>query len=637
MPPKKLPASEVGYAAPRGCTDVAFFILFVAMWGLLIFVAAAVFKSGDPNRLIYGTDINGNVCSKGSPPGKVPNTTWANSNKLWYPVTFNPLTGEFVVKDSLNLGVCVEKCPVAGDPVPTYSSTQGSSWGTQYVMFTSKLVLHRCVPDFLTFQCDKLGLSPSNLNKCKNSTAAASSLFNSGTDAYEFFESGFAELSQAALPILAACGICVVISFLWLFVLRRSVKPLVVLTILVIFALLALVIIFLWKQNTILQDQGQTDKAKYYFYGSIGTMIFTFLFLCLVLFIGKDIMVACDIIEEASKIPIAIPTMALVPVFGFIFVIPLALFNGAIAVYIQSSGALMNPLNVTTFSAALNITTSVNETLYQYQNWRTPAHIFNLLMFLWNLSFIGSMVFLVISLCAIFWYWSKPGDNKEPPSDSVRAGCRIAFRYHMGTVAFGSLLVAIVQVMRVMLQMMEKRLKEWTGNAETAKWILCCAQCCLACFEKFIKFMNKNAYIMTAMTGENFLEGAMHALSLLVANALSVGAVTIIGEWVMFFGKGIIVTISVLSGWGILNAMNSDSNLLIILVVIGILTYIIASIFINILAACIDAILLSYCYDLQAHDGSTKPYYFPDDLAKHVKTASKSVTPESELSKPFAN
>lgn len=43
---------------------------------------------------------------------------------------------------------------------------------------------------------------------------------------------------------------------------------------------------------------------------------------------------------------------------------------------------------------------------------------------------------------------------------------------------------------------------------------------------------------------------------------------------------------------------------------------------------------------MEAHDGTTRPYYFPDDLAKHVKKAreakSEPDTPSGK-SKPFAD
>ena len=50
------------------------------------------------------------------------------------------------------------------------------------------------------------------------------------------------------------------------------------------------------------------------------------------------------------------------------------------------------------------------------------------------------------------------------------------------------------------------------------KAVLACLQCILACFERFMKFINVNAYIETAIYGYNFCRAAMKAFKLLVRN-----------------------------------------------------------------------------------------------------------------------
>ena len=50
------------------------------------------------------------------------------------------------------------------------------------------------------------------------------------------------------------------------------------------------------------------------------------------------------------------------------------------------------------------------------------------------------------------------------------------------------------------------------------KTVLACLQCILACFERFMKFINVNAYIETAIYGYNFCRAAMKAFKLLVRN-----------------------------------------------------------------------------------------------------------------------
>ena len=53
-----------------------------------------------------------------------------------------------------------------------------------------------------------------------------------------------------------------------------------------------------------------------------------------------------------------------------------------------------------------------------------------------------------------------------------------------------------------------------------ARCIICCFKCCLWCLEKFIKFLNRNAYIMIAIYGKNFCVSAKNAFMLLMRNVL---------------------------------------------------------------------------------------------------------------------
>ena len=116
---------------------------------------------------------------------------------------------------------------------------------------------------------------------------------------------------------------------------------------------------------------------------------------------------------------------------------------------------------------------------------------------------------------------------------------------------------------------------------------------------------------------EPFLTSARHALSLLMGNALSVGAVTIISEYVMLFGKVLITASALGIAYAILTSQIalSSAGLILMLVFIGIIAYCVASVFISVFGVCIDTVLLSYCYDLEQNAGTAdRPFFFPEEL-----------------------
>jgi len=92
--------------------------------------------------------------------------------------------------------------------------------------------------------------------------------------------------------------------------------------------------------------------------------------------------------------------------------------------------------------------------------------------------------------------------------------------YHLGTLAFGSLILAICRIIRVILEYINHKLSKYDNAC--VKALMCCLRCFFWCLEKFIKFINKNAYIMCAIYGKNFCRSAHHAFNLLMRNIIRV-------------------------------------------------------------------------------------------------------------------
>ena len=110
---------------------------------------------------------------------------------------------------------------------------------------------------------------------------------------------------------------------------------------------------------------------------------------------------------------------------------------------------------------------------------------------LWLTQFIIASQHVVIAGAIATWFFTR---------DKSRLGLPIGksvwrlVRYHLGSVAFGSLIVALIKAVRLILKWVEKKIKKHKTLAWCKPILLCC-QCCLWCFEKVIKFINKNAYI----------------------------------------------------------------------------------------------------------------------------------------------
>ena len=626
------PHPSLGLNAQRGCTDVLCILLFIIFWAVMFFVAGTAFKNGDVNRVLYGVDYMGNVCGQGSPSlinwdgSAVLN--WSLKVNIWYPiaVTNNPNMNN----DIFNLGICVEACPPPGPnfilPYRNSSDRPGQPVliPFYFALYQSSPTLHRCLPNVSSLMCNSTA-------SCATSHSALDGLASSalGTMA----QRSVTELYNSYWVILVCCAITIVVSFIWLLVLRRLVKPVVVLTVVILLLVFIVGGVLCYTQrNKVMSDSpDDTDTPKYWLAGAIACWVVGFLFFCVAAFLWRDVMTACDIIEEASKVPLKIPTMLLAPPVLFFLFIPLALFTLFVAVAIQTCGNTVDVTinaprfaqNSATFNAIVNSTFNITGKTYEVQNWRTIAHLYNLFMFLWSFGVANAVCFMVLAFCATFWYFSNPGDDKAPPQGAVViAWCKVV-RYHYGTVVFGAFLVALIQIVRVILLIVEKKLSAAAQKNNTVKGIFACLQCYLACLERAMKYISKNAYIVTTIDGKNFINGAREALDLLLGNARTVGAIVVIGEYVMIFGKVLITGLVTIIGYLILKASDNKSDTetlssgVLVVFCVALVSFFIATLFINIFSVCIDTVLICFCYE-KAHSAGAQHQYFPSDLAAHV-------------------
>jgi choline transporter-like protein 2/4/5 len=129
---------------------------------------------------------------------------------------------------------------------------------------------------------------------------------------------------------------------------------------------------------------------------------------------------------------------------------------------------------------------------YSPDNVVRGMEVYNFFGYLWVTQFLVAICQTTVAGAIGSWYWVR--EKKEIPAFPVLSSFYRVVRYHLGSMAFGSLIIAIVKFIRAMLAWLQRRLK----GAQFAPLVLFlkCLSCCFAVYERFLKFLNKNAYIM---------------------------------------------------------------------------------------------------------------------------------------------
>merc|ERR1719382_2146136 len=116
---------------------------------------------------------------------------------------------------------------------------------------------------------------------------------------------------------------------------------------------------------------------------------------------------------------------------------------------------------------------------------------------------------------------------------------------------------------------------------------------CLWCFEKSVKFLNKNAYIQVALMATNFCVSAKNAFWLIARNAIRFGVLGSLGFIVHFIGKYLIMAATAVLGFLILERMHSDVSAVPVacVLVYCVIGYVMGVLFMDVFGLAVDATL----------------------------------------------
>jgi len=661
----------------RSCTDAACLLLFLSFLAGWAVVAAAALLQGDVSRVLLPTDSRGRVCGRGALAGRRLLLVFDMTKCL------NPAV---LVEGCLTPQACVAACPTQTyaattglqpqqavkervapyclDPElalhPDYSVARLVEEGVCPAWYlASSEVMGRCIPD--TGQAGAL-VEEGLVELGKQRFASLLAVRQVG-------ERVFSDLQETywmvGLALVAAC----LLSFAWVLLLRLVAGLLVYSSILALVAALAGLLAYcsytlalLWHSTdpevhkTVFHlnwtpqiiDDFLRQKDTWLAFTCVLGILLVIVF-CLFLFLWKRIRLAVSLIEEGSKaVGVMWPSLGfpLVPfllqlvVVAWFLVIALCLASWGVA---EHAPASLGPTTPSCMAACLPSNTSgqgsfcradtvgeacpacpevtcrfVRYAKNKDYSWLQLVNVFGLL---WGVFFCAALGELVLARVFAEWYWSQ-ALLARPASCSVLAtAMATAASYHLGTVAFGSLIIAVIRLVRILLEYVAEKCKKF--NNDLTKCLLCCCRCCLYCPEKFMRFINRNAYIICAVKGSNFCTSAKTAFTLITRNLVRVVVLDSVVDFLLFLGKLIIAVVTGTASYLVFAGQIPDIQdrlprlnyffTPVIFIVVG--SYVIASSFFSVYSMAVDTLFLCFLEDLERNDGSlARPYCMSSNL-----------------------
>lgn len=259
---------------------------------------------------------------------------------------------------------------------------------------------------------------------------------------------------------------------------------------------------------------------------------------------------------------------------------------------------------------------------------------FSFFSFLWHNAFFVACGQCIIAGAVGIWFFRSKSEDKDLDMRSasrkgVGTAVYNALVYHCGSLAFGSFILAVVQFLKYLMYYISKQAK--AQKNKVLEILAKIAGYCLWCFEKCVKFLNKNAYIQIALMSTPFCTSAKNAFWLILRNAVRFALLGSLGGVIRFIGKGFVMATTALLGFLLLDAMHGDDIdtpvvLVILYLIIG---YFVGALFMNVFGLAVDSTL--QCFIATEEMGIGKDF-IPEKLQKFVDdTADSSKSLKSEF------
>ena len=377
---------------------------------------------------------------------------------------------------------------------------------------------------------------------------------------------------------------------------------------------------------------GDIKESQYLLPWAILSTIFTFILIFILIHLKNSIFLVVKIFEEACFAITKMPGLLLEPIkamVAYLNVLSYFFLIGSFILTIQKPE--IDHRNFVVYSRGDN---SMVPTLFL-------AHIFGCL---WLMAFISGCLQMVLAGAVSKWFFDR-GEKREARKGELGPGLHVKCKanthtaratvdlilYNLGTVAFGSLIIAIVQTARIVLEYMQRQLHG--RESKMAQNLFKALRCCLLCFERFLKYINKNAYICSAMYGYGFFRSAKRAFTLIINNAQHAMALSCIGSVCNFIGKIAVVSLTAMTSivYFVYYRIGKEallSEYFVPLVTICIGSFVIAHCYFTVYQIAIDTIFLCFCDDQERNNGDDRPYYSSVGLQSYMNETSKKESSE---------
>lgn len=560
---KDVPLKEIKPYSRRSCSDVLFLLAFLAFWGATGFFLFQAKKDGANYwRVIRGADMQGRVCGVDQGVEDKPFTGWP------YPPDYAYM-------------VCLKSCEdTKTDP------DNNIAYRTK-----SLQIGYYCLP-FL------------------DESISVNIKFSGDWDT-DFGTRNLADIWIARYDILASIGVALVLAFVYIALIEYCAGCLVWGCVLFTAAGGGFLSWYFLSESTgDINYPDDLNMRKALKTTGIILAVFTGLFVVVVFFMRKTISLAIKVVQESAKVLEDVKSLLVWPLVPLFFGVIYFAFWAAAALYVYSVGtdtlagpppyAISHKFNSSFFptdqpNANINIT-HVHfhefDKKYEVVMW---VHLFG---FFWNAQFLLYLGSMVVSGAVADWYFSSHQSRESWSRMPVCSSFLRTLRFHVGSVALGSLILAVIRFTRAVLMYMQKKFLSDDPNG-LQKCMVCIVNCFLKCLDCCLDKISKNGFVWISIWGGSFCTGSCSAFELVWRNLGRVAAINMVGDYLIFLGKFTVAGLSTGLFAFVLMQQDKVGSPILPCICIFLFSWCTASIFMSVFDSIVDATFICFLVDCE--------------------------------------
>ncbi|CAE7255361.1 slc44a5a [Symbiodinium sp. CCMP2456] len=436
----------------RRCTDIPCCLLFVL--ALIALVAMLVYGAmyGNARKLNHGFDGRGRQC--GVDPDVIERPLL-----FFCPVVTS--SGEHSV--NLDDPVCVSQCPSPG----AYVAAANAGCALPEAYPTSQVGSRYCLPSGSTE-----AVARRKVEKGMRDTA---------TEVFTVLDRIGKAWPVLLLAVLLACAM----GYIFLFMLKTVAGCIIWFCALVGLAAFLLLGAFLWAQSEDAMEMATTYKVL-----AVISWVASVLVALLICCCRQEVKLSTKCMGQAAVVIWRMPILLLSPLLKAIIKTVLFLLLAVGFIHLLATG---------------EVSGVGREHHVDFSGPQKALLVLYAFISLWVLAYVSALYQFSIAFATAKYFCANiENGRKTVAACSVCEGVRVGLWYHSGSLAFGSALIALLELLQRLLEFVEKKSME---GGEMNKVITCCIStvlCCCRCLEGIIQFVNKNVYIDIALTSKNF-------------------------------------------------------------------------------------------------------------------------------------